>query len=158
MGSLWDPWTVLWVVILATSCPHSFINDLGFLHCIYLDSWFHRYAALSDTIKGTLVLLHIYCQPLIWFLSSGSPDDWECFLHYLGCLLEDDSSWCNGDPIHRSNPLDCKLALVANKFARYVCACVYVFFGRNHSWGGFVWFPFYSSTWTSPLVSVACKF
>ncbi|KAF7119591.1 hypothetical protein RHSIM_Rhsim13G0064100 [Rhododendron simsii] len=38
------------------------------------------------------------------------PDDWECFLHYLGCLLEDDSSWCNGDPIHRSNPLDCKLS------------------------------------------------
>ncbi|XP_021720964.1 N-terminal acetyltransferase B complex auxiliary subunit NAA25-like isoform X1 [Chenopodium quinoa] len=24
------------------------------------------------------------------------PDDWECFLHYLGCLLEDDQSWCNG--------------------------------------------------------------
>ncbi|XP_021846113.1 N-terminal acetyltransferase B complex auxiliary subunit NAA25 isoform X2 [Spinacia oleracea] len=23
------------------------------------------------------------------------PDDWECFLHYLGCLLEDDQSWCN---------------------------------------------------------------
>lgn len=60
-------------------------------------------------INGTLVILHIYCQPLIWFLSSGSPDDWECFLHYIGCLLEDDSSWCNGDPIHRSNPLDCKL-------------------------------------------------
>lgn len=38
------------------------------------------------------------------------PDDWECFLHYLGSLLEDDSSWCNGDSIHRSNPLDCKLS------------------------------------------------
>ncbi|KAK4370294.1 hypothetical protein RND71_009769 [Anisodus tanguticus] len=25
-----------------------------------------------------------------------SPDDWECFLHYLGCLLEDDSSLCEG--------------------------------------------------------------
>lgn len=24
------------------------------------------------------------------------PDDWECFLHYLGCLLEDDQRWCNG--------------------------------------------------------------
>ncbi|KAL2899246.1 N-terminal acetyltransferase B complex auxiliary subunit NAA25 [Bienertia sinuspersici] len=24
------------------------------------------------------------------------PDDWQCFLHYLGCLLEDDQSWCDG--------------------------------------------------------------
>ncbi|CAO2840025.1 unnamed protein product [Amaranthus hypochondriacus] len=23
------------------------------------------------------------------------PDDWECFLHYLGCLFEDDQSWFN---------------------------------------------------------------
>ncbi|KAM7496400.1 hypothetical protein LguiA_020814 [Lonicera macranthoides] len=41
------------------------------------------------------------------------PDDWECFLHYLGCLLEDDSSWCkdvNGDAIHPPKSVDCKLA------------------------------------------------
>ncbi|KAA8549466.1 hypothetical protein F0562_001150 [Nyssa sinensis] len=40
------------------------------------------------------------------------PDDWECFLHYLGCLLEDDSSWCKGassDPIHPPKSVDCKL-------------------------------------------------
>ncbi|GAB2286070.1 N-alpha-acetyltransferase 25, NatB auxiliary subunit [Dionaea muscipula] len=24
------------------------------------------------------------------------PDDWECFLQYLGCLLDDDKSWCCG--------------------------------------------------------------
>ncbi|KAL5170177.1 N-terminal acetyltransferase B complex auxiliary subunit NAA25 [Glycine soja] len=31
------------------------------------------------------------------------PDDWESFLHYLGCLLEDDSIWCDevvNDPVH----------------------------------------------------------
>lgn len=26
---------------------------------------------------------------------ESCPDDWECFLHYLGCFLEDDQSWCN---------------------------------------------------------------
>ncbi|KAH9624384.1 hypothetical protein KSS87_011895 [Heliosperma pusillum] len=27
---------------------------------------------------------------------ESCPDDWECFLHYLGCLLEDDKSWSDG--------------------------------------------------------------
>ncbi|KAK3015669.1 hypothetical protein RJ639_007506 [Escallonia herrerae] len=39
------------------------------------------------------------------------PDDWECFLHYLGCLLEDDGSWCKDatiDLIHPSKSVDCK--------------------------------------------------
>ncbi|KAL2924309.1 N-terminal acetyltransferase B complex auxiliary subunit NAA25, partial [Bienertia sinuspersici] len=27
---------------------------------------------------------------------ESCPDDWQCFLHYLGCLLEDDQSWCDG--------------------------------------------------------------
>lgn len=36
------------------------------------------------------------------------PDDWECFLHYLSCLLEDDSSWCKGDSMHLLNSGDCK--------------------------------------------------
>ncbi|XP_010685884.2 N-terminal acetyltransferase B complex auxiliary subunit NAA25 isoform X2 [Beta vulgaris subsp. vulgaris] len=27
---------------------------------------------------------------------ESCPCDWECFLHYLGCLLEDDQSWHNG--------------------------------------------------------------
>ncbi|GMH11218.1 hypothetical protein Nepgr_013059 [Nepenthes gracilis] len=34
---------------------------------------------------------------------ESCPDDWQCFLHYLGCLLEDDKSWCNGsigEPVH----------------------------------------------------------
>ncbi|KAK9279563.1 hypothetical protein L1049_013242 [Liquidambar formosana] len=41
------------------------------------------------------------------------PDDWECFLHYLSCLLEDDSSWCNGaisDPIHPPKCVNCKFS------------------------------------------------
>lgn len=40
------------------------------------------------------------------------PDDWEAFLHYLGCLLEDDSSWCSeasNDPIHPQN-VNCKFS------------------------------------------------
>ncbi|KAE8039358.1 hypothetical protein FH972_011778 [Carpinus fangiana] len=42
-----------------------------------------------------------------------SHDDWECFLHYLGCLLEDDSNWVNGalnDPIAPPKFMDCKLS------------------------------------------------
>lgn len=57
------------------------------------------------------------------FLSSGSPDDWECFLHYLGCLLEDDSNWSNGvlsDPIHPPKFIDCKLSHLADEVV-----CVY---------------------------------
>ncbi|CAL5376858.1 unnamed protein product [Camellia sinensis] len=37
----------------------------------------------------------------------------------LGCLLEDDSSWCNGtdsDPIHPSKSVDCKLAHLSDEF------------------------------------------
>jgi len=48
---------------------------------------------------------------------SGSPDDWECFLHYLGCLLEDGSSWSNGannDPINPPKPVDCKVSQLAD--------------------------------------------
>ncbi|CAL5321225.1 unnamed protein product [Camellia sinensis] len=36
----------------------------------------------------------------------------------LGCLLEDDSSWCNGtdsDPIHPSKSVDCKLAHLSDE-------------------------------------------
>ncbi|KAM7256557.1 hypothetical protein ACFE04_012298 [Oxalis oulophora] len=42
------------------------------------------------------------------------PDDWECLLHYLGCLLEDDSTWRNGGPnrdsIHLPMVLDCNFS------------------------------------------------
>ncbi|XP_048226792.1 N-terminal acetyltransferase B complex auxiliary subunit NAA25 isoform X2 [Ricinus communis] len=46
------------------------------------------------------------------------PDDWECFLHYLGCLLEDESSWSNGaksDPIHPPKFVDCKVSHLADE-------------------------------------------
>ncbi|VVB16454.1 unnamed protein product [Arabis nemorensis] len=42
-----------------------------------------------------------------------SPDDWECFLHYLGCLLEDDSIWKyfdNSDQIHPTKHTECKFS------------------------------------------------
>nr|GMD61206.1 N-terminal acetyltransferase B complex auxiliary subunit NAA25 [Ipomoea batatas] len=41
------------------------------------------------------------------------PDDWECFLHYLGCLMEDDSSLCseaNSEHINLSKSVDCKIS------------------------------------------------
>ncbi|XP_021909820.1 N-terminal acetyltransferase B complex auxiliary subunit NAA25 [Carica papaya] len=47
-----------------------------------------------------------------------SPDDWECFLHYLGCLLEDDSSWCNStvnDPIHPPKFVECKFSQLGDE-------------------------------------------
>lgn len=46
------------------------------------------------------------------------PDDWECFLHYLGCLLEDGSSWSKGtnnDPINPPKPEDCKVSQLADE-------------------------------------------
>lgn len=46
------------------------------------------YAAAADIFQRVLELC---------------PDDWEYFLYYLGCLLEDDSSWRNwpfNDPVH----------------------------------------------------------
>lgn len=46
---------------------------------------------------------------LIFVLMLGSPDDWESFLHYLDCLLEDDSRWCKGkvgDQTQWSNIVD----------------------------------------------------
>ncbi|KAL7264217.1 hypothetical protein ACSBR1_002217 [Camellia fascicularis] len=61
------------------------------------------YAAATDIFQKVLELC---------------PDDWECFLDYLGCLLEDDSSWCNGansDPIHPSKSVDCKLAHLSDE-------------------------------------------
>ncbi|XP_022729359.1 N-terminal acetyltransferase B complex auxiliary subunit NAA25-like isoform X2 [Durio zibethinus] len=39
-------------------------------------------------------------------------DDWEAFLHYLGCLFEDDSCWSNetiNAPIHPPKFVECKL-------------------------------------------------
>ncbi|KAL0537778.1 hypothetical protein IC582_026764 [Cucumis melo] len=47
-----------------------------------------------------------------------SPDDWECFLHYLGCLLEDDSNWCTEqgvDSIHPPKKVLCKISPLADE-------------------------------------------
>ncbi|OVA02810.1 Multicopper oxidase [Macleaya cordata] len=44
---------------------------------------------------------------------ESCPDDWECFLDYIGCLLEDDSRWCGGTVDKQIHPLkfvDCKLS------------------------------------------------
>ncbi|XP_020221131.1 N-terminal acetyltransferase B complex auxiliary subunit NAA25 [Cajanus cajan] len=44
---------------------------------------------------------------------ESCPDDWECFLHYLGCLLEDGSIWCDeaaNDPVHPPKFVNCKVS------------------------------------------------
>lgn len=46
------------------------------------------------------------------------PDDWECFLHYLGCLLEDASSMCtgaDGNPVYPPKPIDCRNLKLTDK-------------------------------------------
>ncbi|CAL5367088.1 unnamed protein product [Camellia sinensis] len=56
-------------------------------------------------------------QIKFWFQNKRTQMK-ECFLDYLGCLLEDDSSWCNGadsDPIHPSKSVDCKLAHLSDE-------------------------------------------
>ena len=48
-----------------------------------------------------------------FFCSLGSPDDWECFLQYLGCLFEDDSMWKffdDIDQIHPTKNIECKFS------------------------------------------------
>ena len=58
---------------------------------------------------------------VITFLSFGSPDDWESFLNYLGCLLEDDSYWCRrakNDLISQSNHVDYKISHLADEVVR----------------------------------------
>lgn len=52
------------------------------------------------------------------YFSFGSPDDWEGFLHYLDCLLEDDSNWCNrslDDPTNPPKFIDCKISDLADE-------------------------------------------
>ncbi|CAN6870729.1 unnamed protein product [Brassica oleracea] len=56
------------------------------------------YAAAVDVYKKILEL---------------SPDDWECFLQYLGCLFEDDSMWKyfdDTDQIHPTKDIECKFS------------------------------------------------
>lgn len=63
-------------------------------------------------------LLHIILLHFMLFLSYCSPDDWDCFLRYLGSLLEDDSYWCscdNSNPIHSPKFLECKLSHLSDE-------------------------------------------
>ena len=62
-------------------------------------SGFHFFFCFINIFS--LFTLFNLCDVHLW---SGSPDDWECFLHYLGCLLEDDQSWCNGPSSEPSCP------------------------------------------------------
>lgn len=44
------------------------------------------------------------------------PDDWECFLHYLGSLLEDDSMLIkDNDSTHATKSIDCKNMLISDE-------------------------------------------
>lgn len=69
---------------------------------------------------------------MILFLSFGSPDDWECFLHYLGCLLDDDSNWCDRattDPIHPPKFVECKISNLTDEVVQITLAFIlYLFF------------------------------
>jgi len=50
-----------------------------------------QYVILQCIVLDTILAFtqfYLYCPFLI-----GSPDDWEAFLHYLGCLLEEDMHW-----------------------------------------------------------------
>ncbi|KAL1348752.1 hypothetical protein HN51_024889 [Arachis hypogaea] len=56
------------------------------------------YVAATDIFKKILV---------------SSPDDWECFLNYLACLMEDGSIWCEeavNDPVHPPKFVQCKVS------------------------------------------------
>lgn len=81
------------------SCRY-FPKSLDVVVCLHLPSTF------SDSL---FITNFIYL--FIW-----SPDDWECFLHYLGCLLEDDCIFPSGtnttpsNSIHVSTSIDCNLS------------------------------------------------
>jgi hypothetical protein len=71
------------------------------LRCLFLDK-FHCPAFSSIDVVS----------------SFGSPDDWECFLHYLGCLLEDGSIWCDeavNDPVHPPKFVSCKVSHLSDE-------------------------------------------
>ncbi|XP_059290363.1 N-terminal acetyltransferase B complex auxiliary subunit NAA25 isoform X2 [Lycium ferocissimum] len=71
------------------------------------------YAAAASIFQKVLELRSM-CNAKLF----GSPDDWECFLHYLGCLLEDDSSFCNGansDSIYALKPMDSQVSVLTDE-------------------------------------------
>lgn len=46
-----------------------------------------------------------------WVINFGSPDDWEYFLHYMGCLFDNESSMCmgtGGNPMGSTKSVECK--------------------------------------------------
>lgn len=96
--------------------------------CLYPVTWI---AILKCCLWDTVLFGLSFIQPLILFLSSDSPDDWECFLHYLGCLLEDDTNWSNGvpnDPIPLSKYMDCKLSHLKEEVVCAIALYVWSFF------------------------------
>ncbi|XP_045820585.1 N-terminal acetyltransferase B complex auxiliary subunit NAA25 [Trifolium pratense] len=49
---------------------------------------------------------------------ESCPDDWESFLHYLGCLLEDGSIWFDeavNDPVHPPKFVSCKVSHLSDE-------------------------------------------
>ncbi|KAL5709806.1 hypothetical protein ACHQM5_020449 [Ranunculus cassubicifolius] len=78
---------------------------------------------------------------------ESCPDDWECFLNYLGCLLEDDSRWRSGtvtDQIHASNGIDCSLVHLTDEMfdSRIEIASNFVQTLQNGSSSDFVRCPY----------------
>ncbi|KAK7405688.1 hypothetical protein VNO78_07294 [Psophocarpus tetragonolobus] len=54
----------------------------------------------------------------LWTSRTASPDDWEGFLHYPGCLLEDGNIWCHeavNDPIHLPKFGNCKVSYLIDE-------------------------------------------
>ncbi|KAK7277385.1 hypothetical protein RIF29_18536 [Crotalaria pallida] len=74
-------------------------------HDLSRDVW--QYVRLAHAIPLDSVLCNSSRS------SSSYPDDWECLLHYLGCLLEDGSIWCDeavNDPVHPPKFVNCKVS------------------------------------------------
>lgn len=62
-----------------------------------------------------------FCIQIWLAITFCSPDDWECFLHYLGCLLEDASNMClgaDGNPVYPPKPIDCRNLKLTDKQVR----------------------------------------
>ncbi|RDY04396.1 N-terminal acetyltransferase B complex auxiliary subunit NAA25, partial [Mucuna pruriens] len=84
------------------------------IFCKTLESWYAQdMPTCLDKIfqnrlfRGEVNVLFFYIQ-----LGLYIPDDWDCFLHYLGCLLEDGSIWSDeavNDPVHPPKSVNCKV-------------------------------------------------
>lgn len=127
-------------------CPYVFTTILKFgtvsviqhieLICLLkksysdIDSLFLSRALIWCFSRSGHFIFIYWFWTFILFLSSGSPDDWECFLHYLGCLLEDDSNWCNRDntdPIQPPKFVECKISSLADEMVQITLLFVFIF-------------------------------